>query len=102
MRIKIIDNKGVERFITQGKEYDVVRLYTKGVGIICDNGHEFPFFGSRYEVIDDDLTGVVDGNGKLIQEVQEKPVEKPLELKKPKPKQRKLSLFESVLGRVER
>lgn len=88
MRIKIIDNEGLELFITKDREYDVLTKYRKGVGVMCDNGHEFPIYEKRYII--------------TVEDVEEpKPITKPKEeirRVEPKQKPKKLTLFEQVMG----
>ena len=53
MKVKCIDNKGVEGFLTVGEIYNAQK-HKRGYEVIDDDGNATTFRTSRFEVLEDD------------------------------------------------
>lgn len=96
MILECIDNRDVEKFITVGKQYKVMTKYERGYGVMCDNDHEFPFHVDRFKVISEDVEPVEEPKGITNPVIEEEPLERKLERKKPK----RNNLMSQVFGGV--
>ena len=51
MKVKCIDNKGVERFLTKGKIYEVIECHEEHFFMVCDVSSGSEFAKRRFEIV---------------------------------------------------